>query len=766
MRLVVLRILLVVVLVVLIGRLYQLQIIEGRERIYANSSQVSTTRFVPITPRRGEILARDGQTLLAESLPIYSLGVLPSRLPALNTPERGEVLALIAEFAGITCTLVVSPATLLDTTPALRRDLAPLAGDPFPPALASSQALSITIPFLKTMDALTLARTYSSSLTLYNPVEPLIEHSGARSYQPTVIREDIPQTLALAVRENSARMPGVMVLQHYRRNYPQSGQVPSLSHVLGYTGRVSECELEIENPMASWLGSMLSTVSHIGSCRLQTRQIDAVQAAIPPYQPSDRIGKDGLEASYEQELRGNVGIDSVQVDVMDRPVSAAHVLQPVRDGENLVLTIDLAFQRQVEQIMRAWITESEARRVALGGHRKDYAPITSGVAVALDPRTGEVLAMVSLPDYDNNVWVDPSRGAELTDLLSPSDPKRIEEIQRLTPLLNRVIAGQYPPGSTLKQFVGSVALQFDVIKPTTRVRDPGKIILQEKGGTLFELPNSVPADNGLINVSDALKFSSNVFFASIAGGNTEVINLGPNAPQVSGLKIDRLAEGLQWFGFGRPTGIRLAGETSGRVPTPTWKSFWLREPWTTGDTYNAAIGQGYLEVTPLQLAAGTAAVANNGTIYRPQLVREITDSSGQVVQSFTPEVVTRAPVDPSYFATIHEGMRRSVTEGRNIAARDDCSGLAIAGKTGTAEFGPVITRSDGHLTRQSHSWFAGFAPYDDPQIAVVVLLEGTGDLGDGSATLAVPAVTQIMQAYFKPALPEKRAKDCPVMPAR
>jgi penicillin-binding protein 2 len=258
--------------------------------------------------------------------------------------------------------------------------------------------------------------------------------------------------------------------------------------------------------------------------------------------------------------------------------------------------------------------------------------------------------------------------------------------------------------------------------------------------------------------------SSNVFFASLGGGNDQAKNLGEDTTIIKGLHIDGLAQGLQWFSLGEPTGIQLPGEAAGRVPTPNWKSHALREPWTTGDTYNASIGQGYLEVTPLQLAVATAAVANNGIIYRPQLVQSIVDTQGNTVQQIEPETTGQVPVDDGYLDVVREGMRRSITEGINVAARDACSGLSIAGKTGTAEFGPIIITEDARQTRQSHAWFAGFAPYEDPEIAVVVLLEGSGDLDDGSATLAVPAVTQIMQAYFQVTSPADPPSECPDMP--
>lgn len=765
-RLMTLRLVLLLIVTLLAGRLYQLQMVDSEARRYGGNVGVITTRYVTVAPRRGEIFAADGTTLLAESVPIYSIAIQPDSLPPRNSERREWILGELAQIAEMTSTLTLSPALALADNPTLRANLLNLdASAGLLPR--DSAALTLTIAPDRTMDAIRLTRVYSDLLTFNNPIEPLISRGDVPRYQTIVIKEEVSHNLALVVRENSLHLPGVMVVEGYRRRYPQSAEVVSLSHLLGYIGRISECELLARNPATSWLESLSDTVRHAASCELRfPRQIDprVIGVGIPPYQHDDRLGKDGLEASYEVELRGSTGIQTLGVDALERPVTPARTWQPVEAGNNLVLTIDLAFQREVETIVWRWIAESEARRAAARDYKQEYPPITSGVAVVLDPRDGRVLAMVSLPAYDNNIWVDPARMADLQNMLSPSDPVAQEELSRLTPLFHRAIAGAYPPGSTLKQFVGAIALQQGMITPETQLRDPGRIVLVERSGAIYELPNSTRVDNGEITVSDALKLSSNVFFASIAGGNDEVTNLRPRDVRVNGIQIERLAEGLEWFGMGRATGIRLAGEGSGLVPTPTWKSHRLREPWTTGNTYNTAIGQGYITVTPLQLVNAAAAIANNGTLYRPQIVQRIVDSSGATVQQFAPEVIGQIPVDPGYLQVMREGMRRSITEGINVAARDDCSGLSIAGKTGTAEFGEVFARPDGSLTRRSHSWFVGFAPYENPEIAVVVLLEGTGDLNDGSSTLAVPAVTQIMQAYFQVAPPAELPRGCPALP--
>jgi penicillin-binding protein 2 len=769
-RLIVLRIILIGAIAILIGRLYQLQLVDSDARRYGgNSIEVNTTRYVPVLPRRGEILASDGKTLLAESVPTFNIAVMPGSLPPHGSERRDDVLGRLAHIAGITCTLTLSPSVELESTPELRRTLARM-GDtrslsPTATLVAhSAPEMTISITPAHTLEALELARTYEDVLTFHNPVEAMIDRSNTRHYQSAVIKENISQHLALAIRENMMHMPGVLVVEHYQRRYPLSANIPSLSHILGHIRRINECELVSENPATSWVDSLVDVIGHTVHCGVQTKTIEPGVIGLLPYQHDDRIGKDGLEAGYETELRGRMGIESLLVDALERPVSSNRTMHAVDDGKNLILTIDPDFQYETEIILRRWIAEGERRREEAEDYRKEYDPIRSGVAVVMDPRNGHVLAMVSLPAYDNNILVDPSRSNELQQLLYPDDPQQREELKRLSPLTNRALSGQYPPGSSLKQFVGSAALQKGIVEATTTLRDPGRIILEERGGHIFVLPNSTPRDNGEITISDALKVSSNVFFASIAGGNDEAVNLGPDDTRIKGLKIAGLSEGLEWFGFGEPTTIRLPGEAAGRVPDPVWKSHELREPWTTGDTYNTAIGQGYMEVTPLQLVTAASAVANGGTLYRPQMVKAITTSNGEVVAHPEAEMIAHVPVDNAHLAVIREGMHRSVTEGLNVAARQECSGLDIAGKTGTAEFGPLIEKEDGIFARQSHAWFVGFAPFDDPQLIVVVLVEGTGDLNDGSATIAVPAVTQIMQTYFGIAPPPDPPSICPVLP--
>jgi penicillin-binding protein 2 len=767
---------------ILVGRLYQLQLVDAEADRFRHVTRVRTTRFLPALPMRGEVFASDGKTRLAESVPIFTVSIRPADLPPAESDERAEVFAQLSQLLGISTTLTITPALALEQDSVLRSDLGQGLGlDVVAAAAQPSEAgVTLTVPPQRSLVALRLSRTYSTTLQLVNPIAAQIERADLPGYQTLTIKEGIPRDIALVLRENAVSLPGVVVGQDYRRRYPLSGEVQSLSHLLGYIGRINECELVRQNPARSWVVGLLDTISHTAACGVVSKQINPYQLGVPYYLPDDRIGKDGIEASYEERLRGELGYTAIVVDAFNRPVRVPEVVRPVRNGDNLVLTIDIGLQRQVEQILRNWIDEGERRRQTqpdVFAFKRDYLPIRSGVAIVTEVHTGRILAMASWPSYNNNIWVDPARTPELQMLLEPPSALFTETL-RLAPLTNRAIAGQYPPGSTLKQFDASIALQKGVIGPDTRIHDPGRLVVQNQfnASETYTFPNAGFRNNKDITVSDALMVSSNVFFMSVAGGNKDqVINLREEQKIIErGLGIEGLAEGLSWFGLGDYTGVKLAGEKPGRVPTPKWKQEVLRQTWVTADTYNASIGQGNLEVTPLQLVMAGAAVANNGQLYRPQIVRSITGTGGQVIEEIGPELVRQVPVEPNYFSIVREGMRRSVTEGANKAARDECSGLQIAGKTGTAEFGPLIdlpplNGKPRDPVRQSHSWFVGFAPYDNPQIEVLVLVEGTGDLGDGSATIAVPAVTQIMQSYFNVTppnpLPSTCQQDLPPLPS-
>jgi penicillin-binding protein 2 len=431
-------------------------------------------------------------------------------------------------------------------------------------------------------------------------------------------------------------------------------------------------------------------------------------------------------------------------------------------GNNLVLTIDYELQRKTEEILRKWIAESDRRRQnypALKGqpNRREYFPIEAGVAVAMEVKTGRILSMVSWPSFDNNIFNRRRSEDEVKSIFNPAYPKQ-------APAINQAIQGRFPPGSTWKQISAAAALQGGAVGPDSKIRDPGYIDIKN---SYFEndpskdirFPNSIRRDNGWIDIRKALEVSSNVFFQSVVGGTKYVRNL-TDGEKIPGLDEsgEALANMARAFGFGAPTGIPLPGEISGIVPSKAWKKTLSgakgQEAWTVGETYNTAIGQGDLLVTPLQLAVASAAIANGGILFEPQLVKEITDANGNHVRDVAPVARGRVPVSADNLRVIRQGMRQSIAAPTAIdkCASNEVSGLSIAGKTGTAEYlerlNPDKGPTEDNIRKRSHAWFAGFAPYEDPEIEVLVLVEGAGDMNDGSATIAVPAVTEIMQAYF------------------
>lgn len=798
-RLIVHRICILLMFVVLVGRLYQLQIGDHETNKLRNSTGGLSNAFLKTRPQRGEVFAADGQTLLSESVPIFTAAIRPSALPVedpkllrSDEPRRALVYAELGQILGITSTLTISPAAALDRSPLLKNDLLQGLGAP---ALASAQpvidadgmplpALALAVPPTKSMLALKLRDVYSDTLSLSSPISDRVNRHDVPGYETVVIKRDIPRDIALVLRENANNLPGVVIERDWSRRYPLSGAVPTLSHLLGYVGRIDQCALVRNNTARTWVSGMLDSIGHAVECGVISKQIDSRQI-MPRYLADDRIGKDGVEASYENELRGTLGVSSLVIDASGRPVEAPTTLQAANDGDNIVLTIDAGFQKQVEQILQNWITIADQRRQKFSGvfdFKHNYPPIKSGVAIVTEIKTGRILAMVSLPSYDNNLWVEASRSAELDAILNPPQ-QAITETQRLSVLYNRATAFTYPPGSTLKQFDAVIALHKGVIKPDTQVYDAGKLLVQNRYNPNIKDPyvNANSKPNQWLDVYKALEVSSNVFFMSVMGGNKEqVVNLTPEQQTIEqGVGIDSFKDGLAAFGFGASTGIRLPEEDKGVVPSPAWKSQAMHEEFTTGDLYNMAIGQGNMRATPLQLAMGSAAIASNGKLFQPQIVDRIVKSDGTLVKKIEPvltaDALAKIGASPADFAVVRAGMRRSVTNGPNIAARAECSNLQIAGKTGTAEFGQpmIVPNTNGKGTRavlRSHAWFAGFAPYDDPQIEVVALIEGAGDMGNGSAELTVPVVTQIMQAYFNTQplnpLPRGCQADMPPIPAR
>ena len=414
----------------------------------------------------------------------------------------------------------------------------------------------------------------------------------------------------------------------------------------------------------------------------------------------DFLGKSGVELSYEDILRGKAGKKLVEVDAAGRELRVISERRPI-DGTNLVLTIDLELQAAVQDILAEYTTDSD-----------------SAAAAVIDVKTGELLSMVSLPTFDGNVFSGPITEGTLLDLIeSPGKP-----------LVNHAISDRYAPGSTFKTIVASAALQEGIASTSTTIVSRGYINVENE----FD-PNVVYvyrdwAPLGVLDFYDGIAMSSNVYFYYLAGGFAD--------EGFRGLGAEKVAEYARAFGLGSLTGIDVAGESDGLVPDPDWKRETLGETWTIGDTYNFGIGQGYVATTPIQMLRAITAIANGGTLVTPHVVAEYEDSLGNTLEALAPASST-VPVDAANLQYVREGMRQSVTSG--VASNASVAGVAVAGKTGTAEFGAV--RDDG--TYETHGWFVGYAPADDPEIAIVVFLQRGVGGSDAS-----PAAARIFDYYY------------------
>lgn len=420
--------------------------------------------------------------------------------------------------------------------------------------------------------------------------------------------------------------------------------------------------------------------------------------------PDQQVGKTGLEQVYNTALSGTPGKERAEVNALGeivRPLSGGLDSQP-KPGDTLKLSIDTTLQ----QIVADALNHELQRRTKQYGELKNMG----ASAVVIDPRNGAVRAMVSLPDYDNTLFAQGIKTADYQNLLNnPGNP-----------LLNRAIQGQYPPGSTIKPAIAAGGLQAGVITPNTTMTTPEAIYVGQ-----FRFPDWKV--HGLTNVRKAIAESNDIWFYLTGGGGTL------NGQTYPGLGIDRLNLYLGDFGLGKPTGIDLPGETDGLLADPTWKLQQFNEQWFIGNTYQSSIGQGYTLTTPLQMANLTAAVANGGTLYKPHLLWSTIDTvtSKETVQ--TPAILDQNFISPANIKVVQEGMRQTILSGSGRPL--NTLKVTSAGKTGTAEFG---------TNNQTHAWYTGYAPYENPTIAFAIQIEAGGE----SFYSSLPVAEEILRNYF------------------
>jgi penicillin-binding protein 2 len=478
------------------------------------------------------------------------------------------------------------------------------------------------------------------------------------SGQAVPVREDVAYTDALQLMIESANVPGTSVEVRYGREYLTDS---AFSHILGYTGKITAEEY-----------------ASLGDTQ---------------YLLNDDIGKAGLEASYETALRGEDGYREIEVDYQGNEKTILSDTEPI-PGETLHLTLDAGLQR--------YLYERLAEVV-------DAGELPGASAVALDPRTGGILALVSYPAFDNNKFATGISQADYDQLAN--DPRH--------PLFHRAISGTFPSGSTFKPIVAAAGLEEGIVTPSTTVNSTGGLQIDR-----FFFPDWKAGGHGITNITRALADSVNTYFYLLGGGDNET---------TTGLGVDRIVEYARRFGLASPLGIDLPGEAAGFLPTKGWKEEVKNEPWYIGDTYHLAIGQGDILVTPLQVAAYTAVFANGGTLYRPHLVDHMTTANGEAIASAEENVINEQVVSPSSVVTVRAGLREAVLDGsaRSLQSLP----VSSAGKTGTAQFGDE---------EKTHAWFTAFAPYETPEIVVTVLAEE----GGGGNDTAVPVARDALQYYF------------------
>ncbi|MHB0979720.1 MAG: penicillin-binding protein 2 [Thermoleophilia bacterium] len=494
-----------------------------------------------------------------------------------------------------------------------------------------------------------------------------LEKAKSDPYRVAEIASDVPENPVVSyLLEHSLEFPGVRVEKSYLRQYPRKAFA---THILGYVGEVSYDDLEKE--------------------KFRTLK------------SGDSVGKDGIEAVYDSKLRGYDGARTIEVDAVGRPKRVWKEIQPL-PGSNLVLTIDNDIQEAAERAVVDGIKRAQA---------DGFVNATAGVVVALDPRTGEVLAMTSYPDYDPALWVGGMKADDFKALLD--DPR--------TPLFNRAIKGQYPAASTFKPFVAATALRTDLVDYTKVFADPGSFSIGRHTWKCW-----LTTGHGEVDMVEALMESCDTYF----------YNLGAIFWDQKG---PVLQDGLREFGFGRQTGIDLGDEYSGRVPDAAWKKETGKtaedKVWKPGDDVNLSIGQGYLLVTPLQLAVAFAAIANGGDVLVPRLARQITDASGSVTKQFETEIRARVEMNAEDLDAIRRGLGR-VTSDPNGTAYGAFRGfpISVVGKTGTAEKSPD----------DDYAWFMAYAPAENPEILVVALIEQGGH----GSSVAAPVVRSVLAKYF------------------
>jgi penicillin-binding protein 2 len=566
-----------------------------------------------------------------------------------------------------------------------------------------------------------------SELSEENPYVPCISDHGiaqiveygetATPFQPVRVACDIDRTTASVIQEKSVDWPGVGIEVQPIRDYP--------------TGSLTA-----------------SSVGFLGPIPANQEQEFRDQGLVPN---RDKVGYAGLELEYQDLLAGTNGLRTVEVDVAGKEIrSLGETIEP-DPGLNIRLTLDTRLQQAATAILE--------REINYWNTYLQEIRSTSGVVIAMDPTTGEILAMVSYPTYENNRMARFIPGYYYDQLIE--DPAN--------PLLNHAVGDTLPAGSVFKLSTAVGALNEGVVTPEQVISTPPKITITEKyfandRGNPRDFVDWNEAGFGRLDFLGGISNSSNVYFYKLGGG------YGDEVPE--GLGVCRLGTYAHALGYGEYPGVGLPEEEKGLIPDPQWKRITHGESWSTGDTYITSVGQGYVLATPIQVLMSANTIANDGKLMQPQLVGDILDGEGNIVQSFEPKMkwdITQDPVIQEYYDTtirgcepiegqtkivepwvvekVQEGMRMAVTQG-TLANEFVNLNVAAAGKTGTAEYCDQYAQEKNRCIPgnwPTHAWTVAYAPYENPEIAVVAFVYNGGE----GASVAGPIVWQVLNAYFE-----------------
>lgn len=505
-------------------------------------------------------------------------------------------------------------------------------------------------------------------------IQKKLDEFKSYKFQSLAIKDNIDYETALRLIVLSKKIPGVSIENELKRRYLLASEssasstqnnalytTPSLGMALGYEGKITKEELE------------LNTENN--------------------YLPIDRIGKTGVEKSYENLLRGARAKKEIEVDALGKTKNLIAEEAGI-PGKSIKLNIRVDYQTALENALDAQLKNSKHHRAS---------------AIVMNPQTGAILALATRPALDTNLFAQGIGNDEYQKILNDPDQ----------PLFNRAWSGAYPSGSVIKPLIAAAALTEKIITRNTAFLSVGGL---QVGKWFF--PDWKTGGHGTTNVIKALAESVNTFFFIVGGGYHQFKGLGP----------ETIVMYLKKFGLANTTGIDLPGEVPGFLPTPEWKEDIKKEQWYIGDTYNLSIGQGDVLVTPLQVALYTAIVANGGTLYAPQVAKSIIDPKTKKETAVKPQVKEQAVAPAEVLALVREGMRAAVTSGSARFLND--LPIPVAGKTGTAQWSK---------NKPNHAWFTGFAPYENPQIVITVLVE---EGGEGSS-ISVPIAKKFLAWYAK-----------------